>query len=67
MQKRPDIEHSLVSGEIDVGVSILSNLEDRHVLQTEELSHSPTVYGCRPSIHCWSTTASISPASPMNR
>lgn len=31
----------LVSGEIEVGVSILSNLEDRHVLQTEELSHSP--------------------------
>lgn len=31
----------LVSGEIDVGVLILSNLEDRHALQTEVLTHSP--------------------------
>lgn len=39
--ERPYIEHLLVSGEIDVGVLILSNLEDRHALQTEVLTHSP--------------------------
>lgn len=38
---RPYIEHLLVSGEIDVGVLILSNLEDRHALQSEVLTHSP--------------------------
>lgn len=30
--ERPHIEHLLVSGEIDVGVLILSNLEDRHLM-----------------------------------
>ncbi|MGE8348914.1 LysR substrate-binding domain-containing protein, partial [Pseudomonas helleri] len=39
--ERPYIEHLLVSGEIDVGVLILSNLEDRHALQSEVLTHSP--------------------------
>lgn len=39
--ERPYIEHLLVSGEIDVGVLILSNLEDRLALQTEVLTHSP--------------------------
>ena len=39
--ERPYIEHLLVAGEIDVGVLILSNLEDRHALQTEVLTHSP--------------------------
>jgi len=39
--ERPYIEHLLVSGEIDVAVLILSNLEDRHALQTEVLTHSP--------------------------
>lgn len=39
--ERPYIEHLLISGEIDVGVLILSNLEDRHALQTEVLTHSP--------------------------
>lgn len=39
--ERPYIEHLLVNGEIDVGVLILSNLEDRHALQTEVLTHSP--------------------------
>jgi DNA-binding transcriptional LysR family regulator len=39
--ERPYIEHLLVSGEIDVGVLILSNLEDRHALHTEVLTHSP--------------------------
>ncbi|KRW58822.1 LysR family transcriptional regulator [Pseudomonas sp. TTU2014-080ASC] len=39
--ERSYIEHLLVSGEIDVGVLILSNLEDRHALQTEVLTHSP--------------------------
>ncbi len=39
--ERPYIEHLLVSGEIDIGVLILSNLEDRHALQTEVLIHSP--------------------------
>ncbi|MFF7706902.1 LysR substrate-binding domain-containing protein [Pseudomonas sp. NPDC007930] len=38
---RPYIEHLLISGEIDVGVLILSHLEDRHALQTEVLTHSP--------------------------
>ncbi|WP_416422790.1 LysR family transcriptional regulator [Pseudomonas sp. App30] len=37
--ERPYIEHLLVSG--DVGVLIVSNLEDRHALQTEVLTHSP--------------------------
>ncbi len=39
--ERPYIEHLLVNGEIDVGVLILSNLEDRLALQTEVLTHSP--------------------------
>lgn len=39
--ERPYIEHLLLNGEIDVGVLILSNLEDRHALQTEVLTHSP--------------------------
>ncbi|MBD1553680.1 LysR substrate-binding domain-containing protein [Pseudomonas typographi] len=39
--ERPYIEHLLISGEIDVGVLILSHLEDRHALQTEVLTHSP--------------------------
>lgn len=39
--ERPYIEHLLVSGEIDVGVLILSHLEDKHALQTEVLTHSP--------------------------
>ncbi|WP_455922395.1 LysR family transcriptional regulator [Pseudomonas putida] len=39
--ERPYIEHLLVSGEIDVGVLIVSHLEDRHALQTEVLTHSP--------------------------
>ncbi|QXH50442.1 LysR family transcriptional regulator [Pseudomonas fakonensis] len=39
--ERPYIEHLLVSGEIDVAVLILSNLEDRMALQTEVLTHSP--------------------------
>ena len=39
--ERPYIEHLLVSGEIDVGVLILSNLEDRQALQTEILTQSP--------------------------
>ena len=39
--ERSYIEHLLVSGEIDIGVLILSNLEDRHALQTEVLTHSP--------------------------
>ncbi|MCG8708295.1 LysR family transcriptional regulator [Brenneria sp. 4F2] len=39
--ERRYIEHLLVSGEIDIGVLILSNLEDRDALQTEVLSHSP--------------------------
>lgn len=39
--ERGYIEHLLVAGEIDVGVLILSNLEDRHALQTEVLTHSP--------------------------
>ncbi|MCU1721398.1 LysR family transcriptional regulator [Pseudomonas sp. 5P_5.1_Bac1] len=39
--ERPYIEHLLVAGEIDVGVLILSNLEDRLALQTEVLTHSP--------------------------
>jgi hypothetical protein len=64
--ERPYIEHLLVSGEIDVGVLILSNLEDRHALQTEVLTHSPHGSGYRPSIRCWSTTASTWPMSPAN-
>ncbi len=39
--ERPYIEHLLVSGEIDIGVLILSNIEDRDALQTEVLMHSP--------------------------
>lgn len=39
--ERHYIEHLLVNGEIDVGVLILSNLEDREALQTEVLCHSP--------------------------
>lgn len=39
--ERPYIEHLLLNGEIDVAVLILSNLEDRHALQTEVLTHSP--------------------------
>lgn len=39
--ERRYIEHLLVNGEIDIGVLILSNLEDRHALQTEVLVHSP--------------------------
>ena len=39
--ERSYIEHLLVNGEIDIGVLILSNLEDRHALQTEVLTHSP--------------------------
>ncbi|MFP1725370.1 LysR substrate-binding domain-containing protein [Lonsdalea quercina] len=39
--ERRYIEHLLVSGEIDIGVLILSNLEDRDALQTEVLCHSP--------------------------
>lgn len=39
--ERSYIEHLLVSGEIDIGVLILSNLEDRHALQTEVITHSP--------------------------
>jgi DNA-binding transcriptional LysR family regulator len=39
--ERPYIEHLLISGEIDVGVLILSSLVDRHALQTEVLTHSP--------------------------
>ncbi len=39
--ERSYIEHLLVSGEIDIGVLILSNLEDRHALQTEVLTQSP--------------------------
>jgi DNA-binding transcriptional LysR family regulator len=39
--ERPYIEHLLLNGEIDVGVLIVSNLEDRHALQTEVLTHSP--------------------------
>ncbi|CAM3987144.1 MULTISPECIES: LysR substrate-binding domain-containing protein [Rahnella] len=38
--ERQYIEHLLVSGEIDIGVLILSNLEDRDALQTEVLTHS---------------------------
>lgn len=39
--ERPYIEHLLVNGEIDIGVLILSNLEERDALQTETLMHSP--------------------------
>lgn len=39
--ERPFLEHLLVSGEIDVGVLILSNLSNRQALQTETLIHSP--------------------------
>jgi DNA-binding transcriptional LysR family regulator len=39
--ERPYIEHLLVSGEVDVGVLILSNLEDRQALQVEILTQSP--------------------------
>ncbi|MFC3395360.1 LysR substrate-binding domain-containing protein [Brenneria rubrifaciens] len=39
--ERHYIEHLLVGGEIDIGVLILSNLEDHDALQTEVLSHSP--------------------------
>lgn len=39
--ERAYIEHLLISGEIDVAVLILSNLEDRHALQTEVLTRSP--------------------------
>ncbi|CAB1223823.1 LysR family transcriptional regulator [Serratia liquefaciens] len=39
--ERPYIEHLLVSGEIDIGVLILSNIEDRDALQSEVLMHSP--------------------------
>ncbi|KAG8148465.1 LysR family transcriptional regulator [Burkholderia catarinensis] len=39
--ERPFIEHLLVSGEIDVGVLVLSNLENRLALQTQVLIHSP--------------------------
>lgn len=39
--ERSYVEHLLVNGEIDIGVLILSNLEDRHALQTEVITHSP--------------------------
>jgi DNA-binding transcriptional LysR family regulator len=39
--ERHYVEHLLVNGEIDVGVLILSNLENRQALQTEVLVHSP--------------------------
>lgn len=39
--ERRYIEHLLVNGEIDIGVLILSNIEDRDALQTEVLMHSP--------------------------
>ncbi|PUB38069.1 LysR family transcriptional regulator [Pseudomonas sp. GV047] len=39
--ERPYIEHLLVSGEVDVGVLIVSNLEDRQALQCEVLTQSP--------------------------
>lgn len=39
--ERPYIEHLLINGEVDVGVLILSNLENRQALQSEILIHSP--------------------------
>ena len=39
--ERPYIEHLLINGEVDVGVLILSNLENRQALQSEVLIHSP--------------------------
>ncbi len=61
LNERPYIEHLLVSGEIDIGVLILSNIEDRDALQTEVLMHSPYRLWL-PPLHPLLEHESISPA-----
>lgn len=65
--ERPYIEHLLVSGEIDVGVLILSTWKTATPCRPKSLPIRPTVCGYRRNIHCWNTTVSTWPMWRVSR